>query len=154
MEVSIYIDTYHSGPLKNGTGKYTIVLEYITSSGVPKTREYMGGVNCTSKNRTAIYACKNALRYLTVPCEVKLQINSEYIVQSIQYLEQWLSTGKNAKGMPAKNMDLWQQLTPLLKQHKVNFIYAGSSSYTAAMANLLKHTQIDYKIDKEDIVNV
>jgi ribonuclease HI len=82
-KVDIYIDVYHTGHLKKGTGTYGIVLEYVTAGGVPKTREYTGGVKNTSLNRTALYSCIASLGHLIRPCEVQVHINSEYIVRAV-----------------------------------------------------------------------
>lgn len=146
-EVNIYIDTYHTGNLKTGKGTYSIVLECFNSKGEPVTREYIGGIDNTTKNRTSIIACITAFEHILKPCEIKVLTNSMYIVQAIDNLYKWLSTETNAKGKPVKNLDLWQQLYDLLRAHKVSFQYAESNQYTSYMSTMIKKADVIYKSD-------
>lgn len=153
MKVSIYIDAYHTGHLRKGTGSYNIVLEFIASNGKPITREYFGGLKSTTKNRAAIYACITALQYLITSCDVVIVINSEHVVNAINSGNwiSWLETGKNAKGQPAKNLDLWQQLYDITEKHNVTFTYAEKNPYTIYMTTMAKKIQIEYKEDTENV---
>lgn len=139
MEVTIYIDVYHSGHLSKGTGTYNIMLEYIASDGTPRTREYYEGFNHTSKNRTALKACISALEHMTKTCVIKIIINSQFIVNSI-----------NQNWDKRKNADLWQQLLQVMSQHKVNFEYDMTNQYSSYMFMTAKRSEIKYT---EDIVN-
>ena len=152
-EVNIYIDITHTGHLKKGTGTYSIVLEYITSDGLPVTKEYIEGLKNTTLNRTAIMACIIALDHLIKQCDVTVFNNSKYVTRAVNesLWTQWISTGLNAKGQPAKNMDLWQQLYELTDIHKVIYSYAETNSYSAYMSNQIKKIKIDYKEDTNNV---
>lgn len=139
MDVTIYIDIYHTGHLKKGTGTYTIVLEYIAPDGKPRTREYIEGLENTTKNRTAIKACITALSYLIKTCIVKIIINSNFVVNSVN--QHWDKT---------KNADLWQQLYQALSQHKVTFEYSLTNPYSTYMFTQLRRAKISFE---EDISN-
>lgn len=151
-EVNIYIDVNHTGHLKKGRGVYCIMLEYI-ADGEPFTREYYEGMYNTTLNRTAVEACIEALSYLIQECIVNLTLNSAYVCRAVNegLLDQWISTGKNAKGQPTKNMDLWQQLYDYGDQHDITYIYAESNPYTAYMRTQLKSKEIEYKEDAGNV---
>lgn len=153
QKVDIYIDTYHTGNLKKGTGTYSIILEYMTSKNFPITKDYIEGARSTTKNRTALIACISALKHMNRPCDIRITINSEYITQAINTNAwfEWLNTGKNAKGKPVKNMDLWQQLFELVDQHHTEFIFSERNSYSDCMYRELQKRNVDYK---EDVNNV
>jgi ribonuclease HI len=96
QKVSIYIDAYHTGHLKRGTGSYTIVMEYVKDNYGEVTREYIEGVKDTTKNRPALHACISALLRMKRPCEITVTINSQYVVQAINTgdIQKWITTGK------------------------------------------------------------
>ena len=153
QEVNIYINVSHTGHLKKGKGAYSIVLEFYNSSGNMITREYIDGLKNTTLNRVTIKACIAALEYLIKQCKVNLTINSEHVVRAVNEGRwiQWIDTGKNAKGQPAKNMDLWQLLLEQVDKHDVIFNYAETNPYTAYMSNQIRKTDIDYKEDEGNV---
>ena len=142
-EVTIFIDVKFNGQLKCGTGTYTVVLEAM-KNGEPKTKEHFYGFTNTTKNRTAIRACISAMNHLTTPCKVKLIINSRYMVQAAGqgWYKTWLYASTNAKNEPAKNIDLWQQLSDLLDSHEVTLEYAASNTYSAYMTTMARKAGI------------
>jgi ribonuclease HI len=153
VDVSIYIDVYHTGHLLKGTGTYAIVLEYIKSNGIPVTREYIQGISGTTKNRAALYACIKAFQELIKECNVKVIINSEYIIQAINtnaWIE-WIRSGRNAKKKLVKNLELWKQLYELIERHNVEFEYAEKNSYSVWMQSEVKRREIVYKEDQNHV---
>jgi ribonuclease HI len=65
----------------------------------------------------------SALKY---PCEVTLTSDSKYLTDAINkgWLNSWQARGwRKADKYEVLNVDLWQQLLPLLKMHKVTFIW-------------------------------
>lgn len=149
QNVNIYINAYHTGHLKYGTGTYIIVLEYITSKNIPVTKEYIKGLKNTTLNRTALTSCIIALKELLKECNVTLYINSTHIVRAVneEHWVGWISTGLNAKGKPASNLDLWQQLFNLASNHNVKFIYQDINPYTSYMVTMAKKIEIEFKED-------
>lgn len=153
MNVTIYIHVTHTGHLKYGTGLYSIALEYISEKYGPIVKEYFGGLSGTTANRNALSACISALGHIVIiPCDIKLIINSEYIAQAVNNNNWivWINTGLNAKGKPATNLDLWQQLYELANKHNITFECAQSNPYTLYMQSKAKKALIE---SIEDIGN-
>lgn len=136
MEVTIYIDVYHSGHLSKGTGTYNIMLEYITPKGEPKTREYYEGIKNTSKNRLAIKACISALSHMKKTCNIKIIVNSQFVVNSM-----------NQNWDKRKNADLWRQLLMSMSEHKVTFEYSATNQYSTYMYMAAKRAHVIYMED-------
>jgi ribonuclease HI len=64
------------------------------------------------------------LSALKEPCKVILTTDSKYVCDSITkgWVYSWQKKGwKKADGKPALNVDLWEQLLPLLARHDVTF---------------------------------
>ncbi|MBU5331439.1 hypothetical protein KQI61_04455 [Anaerocolumna aminovalerica] len=150
MKVSVYINTYHKGRLKTGTGTYGIILEYIKPNGEPETREYFKGLSCTTKNRTALTACIEALSYLTKPCTVNITINNRYLTEIMVngYFYKWNFDSWTNGNKPVKNPDLWFRLFEQLKIHKVNFSFVEVNQYTNCIETMFKRIEIEYKEDR------
>jgi ribonuclease HI len=136
VDVTIYIDVYHTGHLSKGIGTYNIMLEYIKSDRTPGTKEHYEGLKNTSKNRTAIKACISALSKMKKTCNIKIIINSQYVVNSM-----------NQNWDKQKNPDLWQQLLLTMSEHKVTFEYSFSNSYSSVMYMTAKRSEINYMED-------
>ena len=67
-----------------------------------------------------------ALSALKEPCEVTLTTDSKYVCDSITkgWVYSWQKNGwKKADKKPALNVDLWEELLPLLETHKVTFCW-------------------------------
>ena len=78
----------------------------------------------TTNNRMEMCAVLYALNALKEPCEVILTSDSKYVIDSITkgWVYGWQKKGwKKSDGKMALNIDLWEQILPLLKKHKVTF---------------------------------
>jgi ribonuclease HI len=140
MEVTIYIDVYHTGHLSKGTGSYNIMLEYIAPDGAPRTREYYEGIKNTTNNRTALKACIAALNHMKKTCNIKIVTNSLFVVNAIN--QNWDKT---------KNADLWQQLLQSMSQHNVTFVYDMTNPYSSYMYTQMKKEKIEFKEDNQNV---
>lgn len=152
QEVKIYINTYHSGNFKTGTGTYTVILEYNSEKYGIRTKDIIDGYTGTSKQRIALLACITALKRMKRPCEINLIINSEYVVNAINDGNwiMWMETGKNSKGNKVKNLDLWQQLYNLAMIHETEFIHQEKNAYTDNMLWEMRRRKIDLKEDRNE----
>ncbi len=153
QEVKIYINTYHSGNFKSGTGTYTIIMEYNSEKIKGWTKDIVDGYSGTSKPRIALLACIAALKRMIRPCKITIIINSKYIVNAVNdgnWLV-WLETGKNAKRKPAANLDLWQQVYDLASIHEVEFVYMDKNTYTDCMLSEMKRRKIELKEDTGNV---
>lgn len=115
--VEIFTDGACSG--NPGPGGYGAILRYGST-----TKELSGGDAKTTNNRMELLGVITALSALKEPCMVTLTTDSKYVVDSVTKgwvygwkKKGWIKSDKN----PALNVDLWEQLLPLLERHKVTF---------------------------------
>lgn len=116
-KVKIYTDGACSG--NPGPGGWGAILKY---GG--KEKELSGGEAQTTNNRMELTAVIKALSALREPCDVELVSDSKYVLDSIE--KGWVYSWKRNNWVksdkkPALNVDLWEQLLPLLETHKVSF---------------------------------
>ena len=115
--VTIYTDGACSG--NPGPGGWGAILEY---GGQEK--ELSGGECNTTNNRMELTGVMMALKSLNQPCIVELYSDSKYVIDALQkgWVYGWQKKGwvKSDK-KPALNVDLWQQLLPLIAQHEVHY---------------------------------
>lgn len=113
--VTIYTDGACSG--NPGPGGWGAILEWQGHK-----KELSGGEANTTNNRMELTAVLSALGLLKEPCIVYLYSDSKYVVDAIDkgWLYGWQKKGwVKADKKPVLNVDLWQQLLPLLKRHDV-----------------------------------
>ena len=118
-QVEIFTDGACSG--NPGAGGWGAVLRYGEYE-----KELSGGEANTTNNRMELTAVIQALKALKIPCAVKLTTDSKYIVDSVT--NNWVYSWKKrnwikSDGKQALNIDLWEQLLPLLAKHEVSFIW-------------------------------
>ena len=118
-QVNIYTDGACSG--NPGPGGWGTVLRFGEHE-----KELSGGEANTTNNRMELTAVIEGLRALKEPCLVTLTTDSKYVCDSITkgWVYGWQKRGwvKSDK-KPALNVDLWEQLLPLLEKHKVTFVW-------------------------------
>ena len=115
--VDIYTDGACSG--NPGKGGWGAVLVYGNTE-----KEISGGNSDTTNNRMELTAVIEALKMLKMPCNVTLTTDSEYVCDAInqQWVYSWKKNGwKKADKKAALNVDLWEELLPLLEIHNVTF---------------------------------
>ena len=115
--VTIYTDGACSG--NPGPGGWGAILEW---NGTEK--ELAGGAADTTNNRMELTGVIEALRALREPCAVELYTDSKYVFDAVdkRWVYGWRAKGwVKADKKPALNVDLWQQLLPLLERHEVHW---------------------------------
>ena len=116
-KVNIYTDGACSG--NPGPGGYGVVLRFGAAE-----KELSGGDSSTTNNRMELMGVIKGLSALKRPCKVMLTTDSKYVCDSINkgWVYGWKKKGwiKSDK-KPALNVDLWEQLLPLLEIHDVTF---------------------------------
>ncbi len=123
-KVYIYTDGACSG--NPGKGGWGAVLVYANTE-----KELCGGCADTTNNRMELTAVIEALKKLKEPCEVELTTDSKYVCDSVNkgWLYSWKKNGwKKADKKPALNIDLWEELIPLLEMHSVTFNWVKGHS--------------------------
>ncbi|MBR3680081.1 MAG: ribonuclease HI [Oscillospiraceae bacterium] len=122
-KVEIFSDGACSG--NPGPGGWGTILRFRTKDAVHE-KELSGGEAHTTNNRMELSAVIAGLRALKMPCDVTLTTDSKYVVDSIQkgWVYSWKKKGwiKSDK-KPALNVDLWEELLPLLAMHQVSFVW-------------------------------
>ena len=115
--VTIYTDGACSG--NPGPGGWGAILEW---NGVEK--EISGGAAETTNNRMELTGVIEALSLLKEPCVVELYSDSKYVIDALSkgWVYGWQKKGwiKSDK-KPALNVDLWEQLLPLVARHEVHY---------------------------------
>jgi len=86
-------------------------------------RELWGSDPNTTNNRMEMMAVIEGFRALKGPCEVEVEIDSEYVKNGItQWIKDWKRRGwLTAAKKPVKNQDLWRQLDEELSRHQVRW---------------------------------
>lgn len=114
-EVFIYSDGACSG--NPGPGGWGAILRYGDHC-----KEISGGEAATTNNRMELTAVLQAMSLLKEPCRVHLVSDSKYVLDALQkgWVWGWQKRGwiKSDK-KPALNVDLWQQLLPLVEKHEM-----------------------------------
>ena len=115
--VTIYTDGACSG--NPGPGGWGAILIYKETK-----LELSGYAEHTTNNRMELLAPIEALSRLKEPCEVDVYSDSSYLINAFvkDWLGNWVRRGwiKSDK-KPALNVDLWEQLLPLLERHDVRW---------------------------------
>ncbi len=115
--VHIFTDGACSG--NPGPGGWCAILRYNE-----KEKILSGGEAHTTNNRMELSAVMNSLKALKEPCNVELTSDSKYVIDSITkgWVYSWQKKNwKKSDGKMALNIDLWENLLPLLKFHNINF---------------------------------
>ena len=101
-----------------------MILRFVDAKGQLHEKELSEGYRSTTNNRMELTGCIKGLEALKYPCKVIVQTDSRYVVDGIMkgWAKSWRSHNwiKSDK-KPALNVDLWEQLLPLLEKHEVTF---------------------------------
>jgi len=125
-----------------GPGGWGAILRYNKHE-----KHLKGAVAFTTNNRMELTAVISALTALKKPCTIKVTTDSQYVRQGIaSWLKQWKKNGwKTSSKDPVKNMDLWQQLDTIAKQHEISWHWVkGHNNHPEnEMADQLANEAID-----------
>ncbi len=103
-----------------GPGGWGVLLR---AKGVEK--ELWGGEADTTNNRMELTAVIRALEALKRPSRVRLFTDSQYVQKGIcEWIHSWKRRGwRTADKKAVKNVDLWQRLDELSKNHKIEWFW-------------------------------
>lgn len=116
-DINIYTDGACSG--NPGKGGWGAVLVYKENE-----KEISGGSADTTNNRMELTAVIEALKQLKEVCNVTLTTDSKYVCDAVTkgWVYSWEKNGwRKSDKKPALNVDLWEELLPLLEKHNVTF---------------------------------
>lgn len=114
--VSIYTDgACRPNP---GEGGWAAILIFG-----PHEKVLTGGSSETTSNRMELQAAVAALETLKQQCYVDIHVDSRYLQKGItEWLPRWQTRHwYTSEGNAVKNVDLWQRLDQLVRNHKVNW---------------------------------
>ncbi len=103
-----------------GPGGWAAILRY----GDHK-KELSGAVERTTNNRMEMTAVLEGLKALHEPCEVTVEIDSQYVKNGLTgWIHRWKRRNwKTATGEAVKNRDLWQELDAAVSKHKLRWVW-------------------------------
>ena len=114
------VEIYADGACKGnpGPGGWGVLLRTGQAE-----KELYGGEAATTNNRMELTAVIRALESLKRPCKVRLYTDSQYVQKGItSWIHDWKRRAwRTADKKPVKNVDLWQRLDALAKEHDVEW---------------------------------
>ena len=122
-KIEVYTDGACSG--NPGPGGWGVLLRYGKHE-----KELCGGEAETTNNRMEMMAVIQALDALNSKCHVDLYTDSKYVMQGVnEWMAGWKRNGwRTAAKKPVKNVELWQALDELVKQHNVKWFWVKGHS--------------------------
>jgi ribonuclease HI len=106
-----------------------------------------GAEAATTNNRMELMAAIKGLESLKRPCKVRLTTDSQYVMKGIQeWMDNWKRRGwKTATRKPVKNVDLWQRLDRIAREHEIEWRWVrGHSGHPEnEQADMLANKAID-----------
>ena len=88
-------------------------------------KELYGYEPQTTNNRMEMMAAIAALEALKKPCDVSMNVDSQYVLQGMtEWISGWKVRGwKTADKKPVKNDDLWKRLDAACAPHKIKWTW-------------------------------
>jgi ribonuclease HI len=125
--VSIETEIFTDGACRGnpGPGGWGVLLRF---NGHVKT--LYGAEAETTNNRMELMAAIKGLESLTRPCKVRLTTDSQYVMKGIQeWIDNWKRRDwKTAARKPVKNVDLWQRLDKIAREHDIQWHWVRGHS--------------------------
>lgn len=120
MQTEDYVEVWTDGACKGnpGVGGWGVLMKF---GQVEKTLH--GGEMLTTNNRMEMMAVIEALIALKRPCQVKLNVDSQYVMKGMtEWIHGWKTKGwRTADKKPVKNADLWQRLDEQVQRHQITW---------------------------------
>ena len=142
-KVDIYIYTEYKGSLAKGSGKWHVLLEYITKTKTgyePATVKEFGVEEEITKNRLELIALDAALAHLVIKCNINIHINSEYVENAFKngWVDKWANNNFKSKNKPIRHADLWEKIVHNACVNELTIFKSEKTQYTAAQKIELK----------------
>lgn len=116
-----------------------------------REKELFGGEPLTTNNRMELTAVIRGLEALKRRCRVSVYTDSQYVQKGIsEWIRDWKRRGwRTADKKPVKNVDLWQRLDALSREHDVDWHWVrGHAGHDGnERADELANRGIDERVD-------
>lgn len=87
-----------------------------------RRRDYWISEPATTNNRMAIRSAIEGLAALRRPCRVIFTSDSQYLVKGMrEWIAGWVRRGWQRRTGPVENADLWRQLLPAARRHRIDW---------------------------------
>ena len=106
-----------------GPGGWGVLMRAMDGERIVKERELSGGEGDTTNNRMELMAAIAALEALSRTTAITITTDSAYVKNGVtEWVHGWKRNGwKTSTNKPVKNVELWQRLDTLARQHKVDW---------------------------------
>ena len=117
--IFLYTDGGCQKQLKTGFLRKLGAWAYLISEGTQRSHAH-GTAMSTSDNVMALTAVNEGLRAVTVPSNIQIIVNSEYLMNGITiWLYTWKNNGwKTRDNEPVANREHWEALEKAIEFHK------------------------------------
>lgn len=109
-----------------GPGGFGVLIRFPDG----ESEEISGMEAETTNNRMELIGVITALESIKNPCNIKVTIDSEYIVKGMtEWMQGWIKRGwKNSQRVEVINRDLWERLLNASGPHKIDWNWTKSHS--------------------------
>ena len=142
-------------PNPNGFGGWCSLLIYENPEKKQISNFWVGGENQSTNNKMELTAVLEGLKHISEPCNILIITDSIYVRNGIGY---WLNKWENNNWQKIdgageiKNLDIWKEISILLKKHRtaVEYVKAhASSSANNFVDKKARNYAIELKKEKE-----
>ena len=128
-----------------GPGGWACVLRFGD-----KKAELYGSEPQTTNNRMELRAVIEGLSALKEPCEINLNIDSQYVKNGItQWIPKWKVNGwRTSDKKPVLNQDLWVELDQAVRRHTIHWQWVKGH---ASHADNIRCDQLAFEAAKKQI---
>lgn len=111
------------GKIRNAWYKYIMVCGNHTIEEKVEVKE-------TTGNRLVMLCAVDALKRMRKTSVITIYTDCRYLINGHGYLQEWKDNGwKKRDGRKLKNVELWQQLYDLQKNHAVRYRFENMEKY-------------------------
>ena len=127
-ELFAYTDGACSG--NPGPGGWGVLLIARDGDRILKERDLFGGESETTNNRMELLAAISALEALQKPSDLTVVTDSAYVKNGVTtWIHGWKRNGwRTSNKKPVKNVDLWQRLDKITREHDVQWRWVRGHS--------------------------
>ena len=128
MRADVYIETSINWS-KTSDGVVGIA---IAIDDPEDAKSFFGKVNNCSESAAVLYGIKNALRFLDQCDVICLNISCSFVANAFLngWVQKWqINEFRDARGKDIKNRDIWEDITKMLNERKVEIIYKEFNGY-------------------------